>query len=246
MDGCGHCFEWGRATLHILMLALVLSGGGLFGAWQAGAWSVLVDHIRPDLIVGASVGSLNGYVIASGGTPEELAEYVARSRIRPFRGSAVQHPPDDGALYAPDPVRDHRYRTAADEAPDLSRFRNYLAASGRVLRASAGAAAGPHRDAVVFRWRAAGSAAVMGSGRAGSDPDHRAPGAAAAAVLVAGAGDPCFSRVAGPQSSGSTGDRRSARSVPASLSARSATPSSGSAATSNAGSTREPRTRRFF
>ena len=61
-----------RVTLHILMLALVLSGGGLFGAWQAGAWSVLVDHITPDLIVGASVGSLNAYLIASGVTPEEL------------------------------------------------------------------------------------------------------------------------------------------------------------------------------
>ena len=54
------------------MRALVLSGGGLFGAWQAGAWSVLADHITPDLIVGASVGSLNGYVIASGGPPGEL------------------------------------------------------------------------------------------------------------------------------------------------------------------------------
>jgi len=54
------------------MRALVLSGGGLFGAWQAGAWSVLVKHFAPDLVVGASVGSLNGYVIASGGTPEEL------------------------------------------------------------------------------------------------------------------------------------------------------------------------------
>jgi NTE family protein len=54
------------------MQALVLSGGGLFGAWQAGAWSVLLKHFTPDLIVGASVGSLNGYVIASGGTPEEL------------------------------------------------------------------------------------------------------------------------------------------------------------------------------
>ena len=62
----------GRATLHSLMRALVLSGGGLFGAWQAGAWSVLAGRIYPDLIVGASVGSLNGYVIASGGTPEEL------------------------------------------------------------------------------------------------------------------------------------------------------------------------------
>jgi NTE family protein len=54
------------------MLALVLSGGGLFGAWQAGAWSVLAADLRPDLIVGASVGSLNGYLIAGGATPDEL------------------------------------------------------------------------------------------------------------------------------------------------------------------------------
>jgi len=54
------------------MRALVLSGGGLFGAWQAGAWSVLARHVTPDLIVGASVGSLNGYVIASGATPDEI------------------------------------------------------------------------------------------------------------------------------------------------------------------------------
>src|SRR5580704_9122717 len=73
IEGFRHCFESDRVTLHILMLALVLSGGGLFGAWQAGAWSVLAGRIAPDLIVGASVGSLNGYLIASGATPEELA-----------------------------------------------------------------------------------------------------------------------------------------------------------------------------
>ncbi|SRR5581483_542240 len=56
------------------MLALVLSGGGLFGAWQAGAWSALAGHISPDWIVGASVGSLNGYLIASGASPENLRE----------------------------------------------------------------------------------------------------------------------------------------------------------------------------
>jgi predicted acylesterase/phospholipase RssA len=58
------------------MLALVLSGGGLFGAWQAGAWSALARRLvlerAPGLIVGASVGSLNGYLIASGATPGEL------------------------------------------------------------------------------------------------------------------------------------------------------------------------------
>jgi NTE family protein len=55
--------------------ALVLSGGGLFGAWQAGAWRSLADRMQPDLIVGASVGSLNGYAIAGGATPQELAEF---------------------------------------------------------------------------------------------------------------------------------------------------------------------------
>lgn len=55
--------------------ALVLSGGGMFGAWQAGAWRALADRFQPDLIVGASVGSLNGYAIAGGATPGELAEF---------------------------------------------------------------------------------------------------------------------------------------------------------------------------
>jgi NTE family protein len=56
------------------MKALVLSGGGLFGAWQAGAWSVLAERFEPELIVGASIGSVNGYLLASGVTPEELVE----------------------------------------------------------------------------------------------------------------------------------------------------------------------------
>lgn len=54
------------------MRALVLSGGGLFGAWQAGAWSVLARGFEPELIVGASIGSVNGYLIACGVGPEEL------------------------------------------------------------------------------------------------------------------------------------------------------------------------------
>lgn len=54
------------------MRALVLSGGGLFGAWQAGAWAAIASRFQPELIVGASVGSLNGYAIACGATPEAL------------------------------------------------------------------------------------------------------------------------------------------------------------------------------
>jgi NTE family protein len=52
--------------------ALVLSGGGMFGAWQAGAWRALYGRVNPDLVVGASVGALNGYAIAGGATPDDL------------------------------------------------------------------------------------------------------------------------------------------------------------------------------
>jgi NTE family protein len=52
--------------------ALVLSGGGMFGAYQAGAWKALSRQFSPDIVVGASVGALNGWYIASGATAEEL------------------------------------------------------------------------------------------------------------------------------------------------------------------------------
>lgn len=52
--------------------ALVLSAGGMFGAYQAGVWDSLYGFYKPDLVVGASVGSLNGYVIACGAPPDEL------------------------------------------------------------------------------------------------------------------------------------------------------------------------------
>jgi NTE family protein len=55
------------------MDALVLSAGGLWAAWEVGAWSVLRERFRPDLIVGASAGTWNGWAIAGGCTPEELA-----------------------------------------------------------------------------------------------------------------------------------------------------------------------------
>ena len=53
--------------------ALVLSAGGMFAAWQAGVWKALHRHFEPSLIVGASAGALNGWLIASGVSPDELA-----------------------------------------------------------------------------------------------------------------------------------------------------------------------------
>jgi predicted acylesterase/phospholipase RssA len=65
--------------------ALVLSGGGMFGAWQAGAWRALSKTFQPDLVVGASVGSLNGYAIAGGATPDELIAFWRQPNLASLR-----------------------------------------------------------------------------------------------------------------------------------------------------------------
>jgi NTE family protein len=44
----------------------------MFGAYQAGAWKTLSREISPDIVVGASVGALNGWCIAGGAPAEEL------------------------------------------------------------------------------------------------------------------------------------------------------------------------------
>jgi NTE family protein len=68
-----------------LKSALVLSGGGMFGAWQAGAWRALAPRFKPDLVVGASVGSLNGYAIAAGWSAAELCDWWLRPGAASFQ-----------------------------------------------------------------------------------------------------------------------------------------------------------------
>lgn len=67
--------------------ALVLSGGGNLGAAQAGMLMALEDAgIWPDLIVGTSVGALNGAWIAGGRSASELAQLwrtLRRSDVYP-------------------------------------------------------------------------------------------------------------------------------------------------------------------
>lgn len=55
--------------------ALVLSGGGMFGAFQAGAWRTLAREFSPDVVIGASAGALNAWTIASGIDPDALCEF---------------------------------------------------------------------------------------------------------------------------------------------------------------------------
>ena len=46
----------------------------MFGAYQAGAYKAIAELAPPDIVVGASVGALNGWPIASGCSPEHLIE----------------------------------------------------------------------------------------------------------------------------------------------------------------------------
>ena len=63
-DGRKACFE----------RALILGGGGMFGAYQAGVWDVIQCAFEPDVVVGASIGAINGWAIAGGCSGAELVE----------------------------------------------------------------------------------------------------------------------------------------------------------------------------
>ena len=67
-----------------MKLALVFSGGGLFGAWQAGVWAGIEARVRPDLVVGVSVGALNGYMVACGASGERLCAMWREKELTKF------------------------------------------------------------------------------------------------------------------------------------------------------------------
>jgi len=58
----------------------------MFAAWEVGAWKALQRHFQPDLIVGASAGAWNGWAIAGGCSPDELA----RDWLDPRTGKIMQ------------------------------------------------------------------------------------------------------------------------------------------------------------
>lgn len=58
--------------------AFVLAGGGSFGAVQVGMLQALLAHeVAPDLIVGSSVGAINGAYLAGDPTPEGVKRLAA-------------------------------------------------------------------------------------------------------------------------------------------------------------------------
>lgn len=58
-------------------VALVCSGGGVYGAAQAGMLAELMDAgFRPDMIIGVSAGAMNGAFLAKTWTPERCQELL--------------------------------------------------------------------------------------------------------------------------------------------------------------------------
>jgi NTE family protein len=49
------------------MIGFALEGGGAKGAYQVGAYKALIEnHIKPSIIAGTSIGSLNAAMMAQG------------------------------------------------------------------------------------------------------------------------------------------------------------------------------------
>ncbi|SDL84339.1 NTE family protein [Geodermatophilus siccatus] len=74
--------------------AFVLGGGGVLGAAEVGMLQALLEHgVRPDLVVGTSVGAINGALVAADPTPGAVDRLravwgeVASRRV--FAGSAL-------------------------------------------------------------------------------------------------------------------------------------------------------------
>jgi NTE family protein len=60
-----------------MKVGLVLSGGGAKGAWQAGLVRALAElGVQVDVVAGASIGALNGAIVASAGTLEKASEHL--------------------------------------------------------------------------------------------------------------------------------------------------------------------------
>ena len=71
--GTGTTLDKYNRTLDVsLKTALVFTGGGSRGAVEVGALKAIANRIRPDAVIGTSVGAINAAFYAAGVTPMEL------------------------------------------------------------------------------------------------------------------------------------------------------------------------------
>lgn len=61
--------------------ALILTGGGARGAFEAGAISAIMKKVPIDLIIGTSIGAINGAFIAGGGNPQDLEDIWSAAKF---------------------------------------------------------------------------------------------------------------------------------------------------------------------
>jgi len=76
----------------------------MFGAYQAGAWRAVSRALAPDIVVGASVGALNGWLIAAGLTGDELVHHwldPASGDLMPYRTRRLPWQ----SMFDPQPLR---------------------------------------------------------------------------------------------------------------------------------------------
>src|SRR3954471_15146520 len=82
-----------------MSIAFVLSGGASLGAIQVGMLRALSDHgIRPDLVVGTSVGAVNGAFVAGRGLTAETVDDLAELWLGMRRGQVFPVEPVTGLL----------------------------------------------------------------------------------------------------------------------------------------------------
>lgn len=103
--------------------ALVLSAGGMFGAYQAGAWLAIEERLALSLVVGASAGALNGWAIAGGSSARDLMEHwrdPAIGKVLALRAGARWR---NGwmlpAMFDPAPLREYCFELHARFTPRL-------------------------------------------------------------------------------------------------------------------------------
>ena len=65
----------------------------MFGAYEVGAWKTLAPVFEPQMVVGSSVGALNGWMIAGGATPDDLIRQWNDPRLAAMMRLRVPWPP---------------------------------------------------------------------------------------------------------------------------------------------------------
>jgi NTE family protein len=123
--------------------ALVLSAGGMLGAYQAGVWKELSHRLEPDLVIGSSVGALNGWMIAAGADPDDLiAQWLDPSTSTLMR-LRFPWPPWSG-IFRPQPLAarvTELYERRRPRVPfavvlvEVPRLRLHLARDGNITAA---------------------------------------------------------------------------------------------------------------